>query len=64
MFFFGNLFLFYLKSFDQFLGTKFPTFKRYSLEGGESSMAFYYSVFKNAALSTSNEKFTFLFKLF
>ena len=37
--------------FDHFLASKFPTFKRYSLEGGESSMAFYHSVFSNLAKS-------------
>lgn len=37
------------QAFDLFLGSKFPTFKRYSLEGGESSLAFYYSTFLNLA---------------
>jgi probable 2-oxoglutarate dehydrogenase E1 component DHKTD1 len=39
------------QAFDHFLATKFPTFKRYSLEGGESAMAFYHSIFQNAAKS-------------
>ena len=39
------------QAFDHFLASKFPTFKRYSLEGGESSLAFYHSLFENAAKS-------------
>ena len=39
------------QAFDHFLAAKFPTFKRYSLEGGESSLAFYHSLFQNAAQS-------------
>jgi len=39
------------QAFDAFLATKFPTFKRYSNEGAESSMAFYYSIFSNSALN-------------
>jgi predicted O-linked N-acetylglucosamine transferase (SPINDLY family) len=39
------------QAFDHFLAAKFPTFKRYSLEGGESSLAFYHSLFQNAAKS-------------
>lgn len=35
--------------FDHFLGLKFPTFKRYSLEGGESCMAFYESLFEECS---------------
>lgn len=34
---------------DAFLAAKFPTFKRYSNEGSESSIAFYYSLFSNSA---------------
>jgi probable 2-oxoglutarate dehydrogenase E1 component DHKTD1 len=37
------------QEFDLFLGTKFPTFKRYSKEGGESAMAFYNSLFASSA---------------
>ena len=35
------------KAFDHFLASKFPAFKRYSLEGGESSMAFYEGIFSS-----------------
>lgn len=37
------------QTLDLFFGLKFPTFKRYSNEGSESSMAFYYSLFANSA---------------
>jgi len=37
------------QALDHFLASKFPTFKRYSLEGGESAMAFYHSLLSNAA---------------
>jgi probable 2-oxoglutarate dehydrogenase E1 component DHKTD1 len=37
------------QALDHFLALKFPTFKRYSLEGGESAMAFYHSLLSNAA---------------
>ena len=43
------------KTFDYFLAKNFPAFKRYSLEGGESCMAFYYSIFSNAAMSDIQE---------
>ena len=39
------------KVFDQFLASKFPTFKRYSNEGAEATLAFYYSLFSNMAKS-------------
>lgn len=34
------------QTFDQFLAIKFVNFKRYSGEGAESMMAFYYEFFK------------------
>jgi 2-oxoglutarate dehydrogenase complex dehydrogenase (E1) component-like enzyme len=34
---------------DHFFAKNFPGFKRYSLEGGEACMAFYHSIFSNAA---------------
>ncbi|RNA23119.1 putative 2-oxoglutarate dehydrogenase E1 component DHKTD1 mitochondrial [Brachionus plicatilis] len=37
------------QAFDHFLAEKFPSFKRYSLEGGESAMAFYHSIFSGLA---------------
>lgn len=43
------------QNFDHFLAKNFPAFKRYSLEGGEASMAFYYSIFSNAAASDIEE---------
>ena len=39
------------QTFDLFLGLKFSNFKRYSNEGSESSMAFYYSLFSHSAQS-------------
>jgi probable 2-oxoglutarate dehydrogenase E1 component DHKTD1 len=39
------------QAFDQFLAKRFPSFKRYSLEGGESAMAFYQSLFSSSAAS-------------
>jgi probable 2-oxoglutarate dehydrogenase E1 component DHKTD1 len=41
------------QALDHFLASKFPTFKRYSLEGGESAMAFYHSLLLNAAKGLS-----------
>lgn len=41
------------QALDHFLALKFPTFKRYSLEGGESAMAFYHSLLSNAAKGLS-----------
>ena len=39
------LFIFDLKAFDNFLGKKFPTVKRYGAEGAESMMAFFDELF-------------------
>lgn len=47
------------QALDHFLAAKFPSFKRYSLEGGESSMAFYESLFETAAKSIFFKFFLF-----
>ena len=47
----NKIFIYFIQAFDFFLASKFPSFKRYSLEGGESAMAFYYSIFSNLAKS-------------
>lgn len=41
--------LLHSQAFDNFLGTKFQSVKRYGAEGGESMLGFYTAAFRKAA---------------
>lgn len=45
------------QNFDNFVGAKFPTVKRYGGEGAESCIPFYREIFKQAALNDANHVF-------
>lgn len=45
------------QNFDHFVGSKFPTVKRYGGEGAEPCMAFYNEIFKLAATSEAKHVF-------
>lgn len=45
------------QNFDHFVGSKFPTVKRYGGEGAEACMAFYREIFKLAAINDAKHVF-------